>query len=29
VRARLKFIVTGGIATTASLLKFIDLLLKP
>ena len=28
-RARLKVIVTGGIATTASLLKFIDLLLKP
>ena len=27
-RASLKVIVTGGIATTASLLKFIDLLLK-
>lgn len=27
-RARLKVIVTGGIATTASLLKFVDLLLR-
>lgn len=27
-RARLKLIVTGGLATTASLLKFVELLLK-
>ncbi len=28
-RARLKLIFTGGLVTTASLLKFVELLLKP
>ena len=28
-RARLKLIITGGVATTASMLKFVELLLRP